>query len=378
MTAGRPPGPPDPVDAAVRAVYAAALDARRWPDAVAAVARACEASAASFFSPKPVVGLATCMHNIDPAGVLAYEQHWFSRDEWVAAGMRLHGMAAGTCSLGDELIGSRQLMRTGFGHDFAHRYGLDRMMGSVLFDAATPEVAPPTLLSVFRDAGRPGFEQADRRRMRRLMPHLQRAIETQWRLRLDSGQQALSVQALDRLDDALFLLGADARLVQLNARAEALRAGGRNVELRGDRLERIGRRSLPPVADAIARATEDGVVVPLLIELADGALPLVRGSLHPLAPGAPLGLADAPALMLIVQLPHRPSAALLAQVGRLYGFTPAEQRVALLLLEGKTMAEVAAALDVRPSTVKTQVAALLAKGGFDRVVDLVRALSSLG
>lgn len=376
------PSREDPFDVAVQAVYAAALDARRWPDAIAEVARLGGATAAHLFSPTPqMLLLLRVAHNLDPAAGVEYAEHWWQHDVWIERALRLGvRLSAGTSCIGDELISHAELMRTGFGHDFAHRHGADQLIGNVLFDASTPGVAPPTILSLLRDARRERFQRAEQRRLSALIPHLQRAVEIHWRLQRtgDSSPAAPAQQALDGLDDALFLLSAGGRVVQANRRAQALAAAGRNVVLRNDRIERLGRRCTPPAAEAVERALRTGATVQLVLELDDAALPLARASVHPLAPGVPLGLADAPALMLLVQLPQRPSAALLEQVGRLYGFTAAEQRVALLLLDGMTVNEVAAVLGVRPSTVKTQVSALLGKGGYARVIDLVRALTALG
>lgn len=59
---------------------------------------------------------------------------------------------------------------------------------------------------------------------------------------------------------------------------------------------------------------------------------------------------------------------------RAFRFTPAEARLASLLLQGKTPKDAAQALGVSWNTVRTQLRQLFAKTGTDRQVSLVRAL----
>lgn len=63
---------------------------------------------------------------------------------------------------------------------------------------------------------------------------------------------------------------------------------------------------------------------------------------------------------------------------RRYGITPAECRVLLLIVQGRTAQEVTEILGISLATVKTHIARLLGKTGCERQVDLVRlAMSAL-
>jgi DNA-binding CsgD family transcriptional regulator len=62
----------------------------------------------------------------------------------------------------------------------------------------------------------------------------------------------------------------------------------------------------------------------------------------------------------------------------LFDLTPAEARVARGIVEGKTIEGIALTKDVSRETVRTQVAAVLAKTGLNRQVDLVALLSGRG
>ncbi len=60
-----------------------------------------------------------------------------------------------------------------------------------------------------------------------------------------------------------------------------------------------------------------------------------------------------------------------------YGLTPAEARLALLILEGQSPGRVASALQLSVTTVRTQLSAVLKKTGAQRQSDLVRRLAPL-
>jgi DNA-binding CsgD family transcriptional regulator/PAS domain-containing protein len=82
------------------------------------------------------------------------------------------------------------------------------------------------------------------------------------------------------------------------------------------------------------------------------------------------------ALVLIdMQAGSHASADLLLQ--HIYGLTPAEARLAILILRGESPASAAIRLQVSLPTIRTQLSAVLKKTGALRQADLVRRLSSL-
>ncbi len=62
---------------------------------------------------------------------------------------------------------------------------------------------------------------------------------------------------------------------------------------------------------------------------------------------------------------------------RVYGLTPAEARLALLILDGQSPGRVASALQLSVTTVRSQLSAVLKKTGTQRQSDLVRRLAPL-
>jgi DNA-binding CsgD family transcriptional regulator len=72
---------------------------------------------------------------------------------------------------------------------------------------------------------------------------------------------------------------------------------------------------------------------------------------------------------------HSPSGSELVE---LFGFSPAEARLAAALMTGKTLTEIAAEFGLRVPTLRTQLRSILKKVGAKRQSDLVRIFSSAG
>ena len=68
---------------------------------------------------------------------------------------------------------------------------------------------------------------------------------------------------------------------------------------------------------------------------------------------------------------------LMASIGRNFGLTPAELRVAARLRDGRTLKDVSEELDVSINTVRNQLRAIFDKMGLKRQSDLIRALTEL-
>ncbi|KQP35502.1 LuxR C-terminal-related transcriptional regulator [Pseudorhodoferax sp. Leaf274] len=110
------------------------------------------------------------------------------------------------------------------------------------------------------------------------------------------------------------------------------------------------------------------------------ALPAGQGAAHRLALArAPAALAGAEALVLVRVAADRQRKPVQAELLRLaFGLTTAEAAVLAALAEGVAPVDYAARHGVAISTVRTQIAVLMAKMGCSRQVDLVRKACALG
>lgn len=207
---------------------------------------------------------------------------------------------------------------------------------------------------------------------RLLVPHLKRALVISRLLEAQAVERATWRAVLDALAVAVLLVGPDLRLLHANRAGEALLRAAHPLGLRHGRVTApaglaaalaaalavpagsIGRRGL-----AIPARRSDGE------EMVIHLLPLAAGSpLH----GAAAALFAAPAV--------HPRPAPLDAIAALFDLTPTETRVLELAGAGRSTAEIAAALGVAASTVRTHLLRVFEKTGAHRRTDLVALLAA--
>jgi len=237
-----------------------------------------------------------------------------------------------------------------------------------------------TYLTMSRDEASGMVDATMRRRMALVAPHVRRAALIGKAIEFQQAKAATFADILDGSSAGLFLVDANGRIVHANS------AGG-DMLCRGDFLRLIGGRLVAGVADvdqtlratAAAAATGDaaigarGTAVPLSGH--DGAryvahvLPLSAG-----APGRARAVHGAVAALFVreaeMEYPPAPDV-----IGKAYKLTPTELRVLLAIVEIGGVPEVAAALGISESTVKTHLSRLFAKTGARRQADLVKLVA---
>lgn len=238
-------------------------------------------------------------------------------------------------------------------------------------------------------------DTATRAWLDRLAPHLHDALRAGQRLRVLPQRVALGRVLLDRLPQPAWLLQADGRIAWENGAGRQARASVPWLRGDGARLT----TGTPARQQALAAALQAVLASPVrrrLLVPVDPAAPLhtaepparahwlLRRLDPPPAAGEPLALAAAPVLLVVLFDPAQCDAlsaaapVQAAALGTVYGFTPAESRVAACLAQGATVRQIATLLDVAPSTIRSHLDAVLAKLGVDRKLDAVRLLAQGG
>ena len=234
-------------------------------------------------------------------------------------------------------------------------------------------------LGVSRNATNGMVDDEMRRRISLLMPHVRRALRVGQSLVRRQADAAAFSDVLDHLSAGLFLLDAQGHIVHTNAAADGMLSDGGLLRAIGGRLvagtapiERALRESATTARDEAVPIGRDGVVVPL--RAGDGeryiarALPLA-GALR----GAG-GAAEAATAVFVrrasMESPSPPDI-----IAETYRLTPTELRVLTTLVEVGGVPDVAAALGVAETTVKTHLARLFAKTGARRQAELVKLVA---
>src|SRR5205085_9739045 len=149
---------------------------------------------------------------------------------------------------------------------------------------------------------------------------------------------------------------------------------GDGLKIRNGKLGALDVSESAGVETAIAAAAAEqktaAAIGRILVRRHDGLLPYVL-TVAPL--GADLTVHGRPLAMIVLTDPDEcsPSERDLAEFFRL---SPAESRLAVALLAGKKLSEVAIEFEVQITTLRTQLSSILQKTGVTRRVDLVRLL----
>jgi DNA-binding CsgD family transcriptional regulator len=234
-----------------------------------------------------------------------------------------------------------------------------------------------SFLGISRNATNGMVDDEMRRRMSQVVPHVRRALRVGKSLERRRADAEAFADVLDHLSAGLFLLDAQGRIVHTNAAADGMLSDGGLLRAVGGRLvagaapvERTLRESAA-VRDESVPIGRDGIVVPL--RTGDGERYIARAL--PLA-GAPRGAGGAPeaATAIFVRRATMETSPpdIIADT---YKLTPTELRVLTALVEVGGVPDVAAALGVAETTIKTHLARLFAKTGARRQAELVKLVA---
>ncbi|MGB4347567.1 MAG: helix-turn-helix transcriptional regulator [Burkholderiaceae bacterium] len=224
----------------------------------------------------------------------------------------------------------------------------------------------------------------DGRSAQRLLPHAEAltrplipALHLMLHMRRLTQQTAYTSMALDCIRMPMLLLDPAMRVLVANTAAQSLLqtrgnrdSGAGSMMLAGVSGEKIG----PLVRHACGLTGP--VVASVLHANANAGESALQILVLPVAAKAVLPGAGPAALVLVHgQSSGHESVAQLLQ--HIYKLTPAEARLAMLILRGESPAAAALSLQVSVPTVRSQISAILKKTGALRQSDLVRRLSAL-
>ncbi|MFZ3354427.1 MAG: LuxR C-terminal-related transcriptional regulator [Xanthobacteraceae bacterium] len=233
---------------------------------------------------------------------------------------------------------------------------------------------------VFRSE-RDGFvDDATRQRARLIIPHLRRATLIGKVVDLQKAEAASFADTLDGIDAGMFLVDAAGRLVHANAAGHAmlsemdvLRAAGGRLVLNDTQADQALADTFAMAGDGDAAIGVKGVAVPIVA--LDGeryvahVLPLMSGARRQAGKSY-----RATAALFVhkaaLETPSPPQA-----IAAAYKLTAMELRVLLAVVEVGGVPEVAEALGVAESTVKTHLGRVFAKTNSSRQADLVKLVA---
>jgi len=289
-----------------------------------------------------------------------YRAHHYVQDLWVASGLAHLGKTI----LARETVPGGWLEKSSFVNEFAVTIGVHDVAGA----AVALGDGKIGVIGIHRAKNRPGMEEADRKRIESLIPHVSRAMQLTLRFaEAGLGHQA-SLAGLECTGTATMAVDRNGLILFANRLAEALLRQGAGLGVAQGRLTGLDRRVaarlaflIRSVADTAAGRAPASAGGGIAIRRGEGRLPLTL-LVAPFRPrttgfGAPL-----PAALIFIRDPEIPTVAA-AILQDLFGLTPAQAAVAAKLADGRTQAEVAAILRISVHTVRDHLKAIFAKTG---------------
>ncbi|CAG0993414.1 hypothetical protein BURK2_02523 [Burkholderiales bacterium] len=358
----------------VAAVYEAALNAGYWSHAIELVADEIGASGGALRHMQlPSLTLVNMSAlGYDECWVRAYRQHFVALDPF-----HRHFDAFPIAELGrsDMLVNWREYRKSEWYNDFAKPQDKIHMVGSTIARGSGGRVQ--IMFQRGRQAG--PFADDDLRLLKRVVPHISRAVNMQFRLCDARRYETMVCAALDRLRVGAILTDSAARPFFVNRAAEGLQ-GYCGLRLGPGAIELEDSANTGRLQGMIAAAALTSMGANLDGE-GEASFETETGALHvSVVPVASELLAlevTAPAACAAVFVSKRccdtsPWRRLAVQ----HQLTPAETRLARALAEGLCVKEIAERYLISRNTVRTQIRSIFDKTGARRQAQLVRLLSN--
>jgi DNA-binding CsgD family transcriptional regulator/PAS domain-containing protein len=355
-------------------IYDTALDPALWPGVLASMAGTMNAQASALLSKD------SSRKSVDAYCHTGLDPH-FERT-YVDTYGKLGPVATSAFCDTDRIASIPELMpydeycRTCFYREWAKPQGWADVAVSVLEKSASGCV----YLSFARNETAGMVDDDMRRRMVLLMPHVRRAVLVGKAIEFKQAEAAAFADMLDGLSAGLFLLDAGGRIVHANAAANEMLDAADFLRMTCGRLlagdpqaDQTLRDALAATGNGDAEIGVRGIALPLIAH--DGVRHVAQ--VLQLTSGArrAAGMTYTATAALFVRKATLAPPPAPDVIGKTYNLTPAELRVLLAIVEIGGVPEVADALGVAATTVKTHLGRLFEKTGTGRQADLVKLVA---
>jgi DNA-binding CsgD family transcriptional regulator len=357
----------------IASIYDAAGDPQLWPVFLERFAGTVRGAATLMFlyDVKGRDGNVAATVRLDPEDLRKYGEHYIQVDQWGIQGAHL--IATGNVVTGQMLCPDQVLEPSEFYNDFLRP--MDAFHQFCGFIRKEQSVA--SIISCLRPKRAGAFGEEELGVLQVLIPHLQRAFQFHERVVGLQRKADSAAEALDRLGMGFLVVDAAGRILTLNRLAATTleQNDGLSISrktLHAGRPKEANRLYYGLILEAAATGSGHGfesggmMTVPrpsrrrafeiLVTPLRQGALPPVQRQ-------------QAAAIFLIdPENQPEPNGQALR---RLFGLTPAEARLAKLLIQGKSLTQAAEESCLSRNTVRSQLQRIFDKTGTTRQGELV-------
>lgn len=295
-----------------------------------------------------------------------YLERYASSDVWA---LRVSEVPEGYVGLGNEWWPEEEMIKSPAYREF---YGPRNWhYGMVGIFLRTPSSISG--ISTLREKEKGPFREPEQALCRTLVPHLRRGALLHAELTSLRSQRAAFLGHLDRYPHAFLLVDLDRRVLVANTPGTEILSLGDGLRTERGQLRALSSKEDLELRDVVRQIAGDrqSRVSRLYVTRASPASPY-RLLLLPVPSlgAAPLG-GSQPAVAIVIidaDSAFTPDASALAE---LYSLTPAEARVTSLLVQGRSMEDVASQLGVSLETIRTHVRRVFSKTGTNRQGELI-------
>lgn len=347
-------------------IHAAAVDRPLWTDAIGRAAQFIRGTGAALYSKDAAnqVGSVRYMTGIEPS----YTQLYFEKYAMLGPTTRGQPIA--------DMMSRSELLETRLYREWMRPQGLVDVVNAVV----EKSTAGVVVFAVFRSE-RDGVADNDvRYRMQMIVPHIRRAVLIGQMFDLKAAEIAAYANTLDGLNVGMCLVDAEGRIVHVNTAGHAiitvsdvLHSVGGRLAARDARVEQTLREIFSAAGQQDAAPGTMEIALPLIGKdnerYVAHVLPLTSGARHR------AGGTSAAAAALFIRRAALEIPPTFEVIGKTFKLTPTELRVLSAIVEVGGVPEVAAALGVAATTIKTHLGRLFEKTGATRQADLVKLVA---
>jgi DNA-binding CsgD family transcriptional regulator len=356
-------------------VYDAALDPSLWDGVLERAANFVGGTGAALFSKDAAAQQVDVRYDfgIDPH----YKQLYFDKYVGLDPATTGHYFAELEQPVAvADLMPYQEFVETRFYREWVRPQGLVDFVSAVLDKSAT-SVA---MFGVFRHERNGVVDDDVRDRMRQIVPHIRRAVLIGRMFDLKAAEAATFADMLDGLGAGIYLVDSAGRIVHANTAGYVILGAGKILRSAGGRLvacdaqvDRTLRGVFAAAGQGDAAVGTAGIAVSLIGN--DGerhvahVLPLTSGSRRR------GGITCTAVAALFVRKAALAAPSPFEVIGKTFKLTPTELRVLLAIVDVGGVPEVAEALGVASTTVRTHLGRLFEKTGVTRQADLVKLVA---
>lgn len=358
----------------VDVIYAAGADGRRWRDALEAITKIVSGRAAALHitSADGDAFIFGARYDLSDELLDEYGQYYYALNP---AAEPLTKVPAGVVVSDRALVPGGTTANAEYFHDYGWRHDVGGSATAVL-TKNQHHLACLGVLHRWRDEP---FSTQQLDILRRLTPHLQRAVDLNRRMIEMNADHIAKSLALDCLEVGMLLLDDSGRVIYTNASADAALRCGDGLSLRRKRLSAANPATAQALASLIRDAASGGDTRGGIL-----AVPRPSGSkpysvrVAPI-PGEEGPFTDLPGRRVVVFILDPESAPFdaIETARATFKLTPAEAQLAVALGRGDDLRHVAEFRQVNISTLRAQLKAVMAKTDTNRQAELAALMARL-